>query len=285
MSIKNFIKTSDSKGFTLIEILITMAISGIVITAMYTTFNTQQKTYLIQEEVTMIQQNLRTSLLILSNDIRMAGYDPDLTDAFDTINIVPRDINGTQANTVNDNSGLLISGDFNGNGTMDTNETVTYSVNANSELTRNFGAGRQLLAENVVAFGLAFAFDNDLDGNLDTYTATAANNTQCTIWAVDTGTDNFLDAHLDTNLDGLIGSNDGPGGGGRQFVTGQPLGYTVDPARIKAVRVWILIEAGRADNAYTGTDTWTVGRYIVTLNNDRRRKLLSTIIQCRNMGL
>jgi type IV pilus assembly protein PilW len=63
-------------GFTLVELMITMAISGIVIAAIYSAYISQQRTYLAQEQVAEMQQNIRAAMDIMTREIRMAGYDP-----------------------------------------------------------------------------------------------------------------------------------------------------------------------------------------------------------------
>lgn len=64
------------KGFSLIELLVVLAISSIVMTALYSAYHSQRRSYLIQEQVAALQQNLRSARLILEKDLRMAGYDP-----------------------------------------------------------------------------------------------------------------------------------------------------------------------------------------------------------------
>jgi len=68
-----------NKGFTLVELLVTLVISGLLMTAIYTAFKAQQDSYLAQEQVVEIQQNLRAGLDILVHELRMAGYDVDQT--------------------------------------------------------------------------------------------------------------------------------------------------------------------------------------------------------------
>jgi type IV pilus assembly protein PilW len=63
-------------GFSLTELLVAMAIAGIVMAAMYSTYASQQKSYLIQEEVGAMQQNLRAGMYYMGREIRMAGCDP-----------------------------------------------------------------------------------------------------------------------------------------------------------------------------------------------------------------
>ena len=62
------------KGFTLVELLVAMAISGIVVAAVYTAFVTQQKSYTIQDQVAEAQQNARVGLDLIAREVRMAGY-------------------------------------------------------------------------------------------------------------------------------------------------------------------------------------------------------------------
>jgi len=67
---------SCSRGFTLLELMIAVAIFGIASTAIYSTYQHQQDSYLIQEQVADMQQNLRAGMYFLTRGIKMAGYDP-----------------------------------------------------------------------------------------------------------------------------------------------------------------------------------------------------------------
>ena len=64
-----------NRGFTLVELLIALAVSGIIMTGIFSAFKTQQDSYLAQEQVAEMQQKLRASLYIMTREIRMAGYD------------------------------------------------------------------------------------------------------------------------------------------------------------------------------------------------------------------
>lgn len=66
-----------NKGFTLVELLITMVISGVIMTSVYSAFKSQQDSYLSQEQVAEMQQNLRAGLYVMTEEVRMAGYDVD----------------------------------------------------------------------------------------------------------------------------------------------------------------------------------------------------------------
>ncbi len=64
------------RGFTLVEIMITLAVSGILMAGVYRVFISQQDSYLAQEQVAEMQQNIRAALDLMTRDIRMAGFDP-----------------------------------------------------------------------------------------------------------------------------------------------------------------------------------------------------------------
>lgn len=62
-----------NKGFTLIEILVSLAILGIVLAGIYSVYTMQHKSYIVQEQVANMQQNERIALQMITRDIRMAG--------------------------------------------------------------------------------------------------------------------------------------------------------------------------------------------------------------------
>jgi len=63
-------------GFTLIELMITLVIAGVIIMAAYSASVSQQKVYYAQDQVAEMQQNLRSAMALVTSDVRMAGYDP-----------------------------------------------------------------------------------------------------------------------------------------------------------------------------------------------------------------
>jgi type IV pilus assembly protein PilW len=68
-------KNTD-KGFTLVEILISLTISTVVMSAIYQTYDSLQQSYIIQQEIAHMQQNLRAAMFMMVRELRMAGYDP-----------------------------------------------------------------------------------------------------------------------------------------------------------------------------------------------------------------
>ena len=69
-------RLESTAGFTLVELMVTLVISGFIVAAIYSAYVTQQRVYLAQEQVAEMQQNIRAAADILTREIRMAGYDP-----------------------------------------------------------------------------------------------------------------------------------------------------------------------------------------------------------------
>jgi type IV pilus assembly protein PilW len=61
-------------GFTLVEVMAALVILSIALTAVFATFMSQQKSFIVQSRVAEMQQNLRQAVEYMSRDIRMAGY-------------------------------------------------------------------------------------------------------------------------------------------------------------------------------------------------------------------
>lgn len=66
----------NRNGFTLVELMIVVALSGVVLSAIYSLFQTQQRSYIIQEDVSEMQQEIRSAMEIMSRELRNAGHDP-----------------------------------------------------------------------------------------------------------------------------------------------------------------------------------------------------------------
>jgi prepilin-type N-terminal cleavage/methylation domain-containing protein len=64
---------ASGAGFTVVELLVVMAMLGLVTGAIYSTYISQRRNAASQGEVTELQQNLRVALDCLARDLRMAG--------------------------------------------------------------------------------------------------------------------------------------------------------------------------------------------------------------------
>ena len=267
-------------GFTLIELLIAMAITGIVTAGIYAAFSSQQKSYIVQEDVADMHQNARVGMDLMVREIRMAGFDPSTT-----LGTGITDASATSITFTADNETGTVIGTLSLPGAPP--DTYIYSYdNINSTLDRNLnGGGGQAAGENIEAVGFAYAFDNNDDGSIDT-------NAGEIIWAIDSDGDGNLDTNLDSNGDGDIDAADGPGIGNNGVIAGQALAGVVPFDNIRAVRVWILARTNRSDNKFANTRTYVAGNQVITPSTDAvagndslRMRLLTTTIKCRNLGL
>ncbi|OPX36370.1 MAG: hypothetical protein B1H12_07155 [Desulfobacteraceae bacterium 4484_190.2] len=157
-------------GFTLTELLIAMAIAGIVMAGVYTAYSSQQRSYIAQEQVTAVQQNLRVAMYFMEREIRMAGCDPKGNAGAGIQTASPNCIRITMDITGGETDGLDNDGDSNideadeanfGDGdTSDVNEDVTYSLYTSGGIQK---LGRkkpstynQPVAENIDALNLVY---------------------------------------------------------------------------------------------------------------------------------
>ncbi len=296
-------------GFTLVELMIALVVASLVLGAVYSSLQSQHASYLAQDQVVEMQQNLRAAMNVMAREIRMAGYDPTLRAWREP---TPASVLAATA------SQLQISMDSNENGVVvdpdpkppntETNEVVAFGFGsdidvkpadgiadggvANLGRKTGIGGGFQPIAENIHAVGLAYAFDadgngfldfNDLNGN------TIQDQGETTIWAVDTDSDGDWE-DLDSNGDGFINSDDLPAVDqdsklAVKAIAGNHTGIAMHPEDVRAVRIWLLARARQPDSRYNNTRTYVVGRQVVTVNDNFRRQLLETVVDCRNMGL
>ena len=126
-------------GMTLVEILIAMAIIGVIMAALTNTLVTQRKVYALQENVSGMTQQVQTAMEIITREIRNTGT--NTTGATFT----PVTYNATQ---------LELRTDRNGNGsTNDPDEHIIYAYDTTTRrITRDAGNGAQPLAENIQTF-------------------------------------------------------------------------------------------------------------------------------------
>ncbi len=69
-------------GFSLVELMVAIAVASILGVAIVFTFSTSSRHFTEQNVAALLQQDIRATLAIISRQIRMAGYDPQQTDNF-----------------------------------------------------------------------------------------------------------------------------------------------------------------------------------------------------------
>ncbi|PQP33112.1 hypothetical protein C6A36_00950 [Desulfobacteraceae bacterium SEEP-SAG10] len=140
----------SNQGFTIVELLVGMVVSLLAMGAVYSTFLSQHKSYLVQDQVSAMQQNLRAAMFYMQREIRMAGCDPldtgnfGITTAQALANSITftEDIRGSAVGSPPD-------------GTLQTAETIIYSLTGGN-LVRDVGGGNQVVAQNIDALDFVY---------------------------------------------------------------------------------------------------------------------------------
>ncbi len=271
-------KCNRRHGFSLVELLVAMAITGVVMAAVFKIYTTQQDSYLVQEQVAEMQQNIRIAKYILTREIRMAGYDPFGTAGARFVSAAGDSVRFTMDILPENGDGTI------GDGTISVpGDDITYSVFVDDDgtikLGRNDGSNNRAIVENIEAVGFGYAFDNNDDGNIDTHPVY-----KYVIWAFDSDGGGTLDKNLDTNDDGLIDTADNQDGADLPVAVAPIDEVALD--KIRAVRIWILARTGNEDRKYLDTSTYVLANQSWGPANDgRRRQLVITTVKCRNMAL
>jgi len=232
---------NNHKGFTLIELLVAMTVGLVVMAGVSMTFRSQQKSYLLQEQMAAMQQNLRAAMFHMEREIRMAGCDPNLTASAQFVTANATSITFTQDIGGGGADGSQPDGD-----TDDPTENITYYLND----IDGDGRGDELRRNDSNGNGIGVPLDAPIADNISAL--------------------NFV--YLDqagTQLD-----DDGAG----NVTTGIP--------QIRSVEITLLARTGRGDRGFQNNTVYQVGgAAFVAPGDNRRRKLLTTGIKCRNLGL
>ncbi len=293
-----------NQGFTMIEVLIAIFITGVVGTAVFVSHQAQRKASAQVRQMAQMQQQARGVFTIMAEDFRLAGYNripetPDDQRLFGILGTSPLtlayDFDRLSPNTQPSNLYPARCGgpEFTTGDKMRNEPFYSYSIMDQdaddnvTELGRQVfdlacGNRQEVLAENIEAVAFAFAIDNDGDGLLDRGDANGT--TTSVIWAADTDGDGQLDTNLDLNGDGQINLDDQASED--TIGTGLPEGGLVSLDKVRAVRIWLLAH-GEKDPRYTDTQTYVVGSNIFQAadfgHTNRRHLLVEHIVDCRNM--
>lgn len=164
------INSSREAGWTLVELLVALAISSIIMTAIYSVFETQVRGQITQEVALEMQQGARAALELMSMEIRTAGCDPSSSAGAGILIAESARIRFT-ADIVDPAGSAPHDNELNG-----PNEDITYMLTNDADLDgiadgtpchlgrdTGDGNGLQAICENVDAFDLVYL---DNDGNL-----------------------------------------------------------------------------------------------------------------------
>ena len=142
-----------STGFTLVEVLMCIAILSILFGTIYRKFDTFNRSYANENVKAGVQQKSRLGIDLMARDIRLAGLDPLGTSA-------------AGFNPVNTNStSVQFSADLNYDGDLDDPfEDIIYALNGNLlQQTSDLGSGplTATLLDNVTALSFTYLDQTD----------------------------------------------------------------------------------------------------------------------------
>lgn len=233
-------------GFTLIELMVAMGMASIVVGVIYSAYNIQTKIYTDQDKVAEMQQNIRSGLLYLQREARMAGYNAKKTThtSCGTLSNEPG-IHTATATSFGFSMDLNEDGDCN-----DSGENVTYSLYTSDGVKKMGRAAPNInspIAENIENLNFIYLFSPPLIGSAATKNPTS------------TPTPSQLDDIVSVQVSILARSE--------------------TPDRKKA---------SSSSFSLPNPNAWgesTSGGIVWSFNDSYSRRLLTSTINCRNMGL
>jgi len=312
-------KKTQNHGFTLIELLIAMVISLMVMGAIYGTFKSQQDSFIIQDQVTAMQQNLRGGMYVMSRDIQMAGFitnfdsrtytniswDTTVPGTNEVIRplIYGRNNDSVNGNGVKNNTDVLViikaSNDPADSRQLASGDPVTNTTLTLSPFDLNLDASTYkfgLLVKSDLSRAEIFQVQSKA-GNVVTFTNPLQENygNGDRVYRADVI---IYKVNEDATHPSLLRQNLGNDNGFQivaenvdnlqlQYVLAN--GSTVDnPAQwadVRAVQICLLARSDRINRGYTNTKTYTMGDQAITPGDGYRRKLLTALVKTRNVGL
>lgn len=113
-------RPKGQKGFTLVDILVGLAMASVLLTAVVSLFTSMGRSYTIQNVAADVQQVTRAGVEVMIQEIRMAGFNPSgstatgIVDNFDEANGFHQLHDGNISNTDTQNFAFTLDADMDG---------------------------------------------------------------------------------------------------------------------------------------------------------------------------
>ena len=154
----------NKKGFTAIELLVSLAILSIALTSIYSMYMSFIRTCTKEGAKIRVQQSVRSGLDMMIRDIRLAGLDPEATGDFGIVSVTPQRIQFTadldmdgEVDDADASDGIDVTDmehmayEYDGNGTL---KMYLYKANGDPETD-------EIMAENVTDLTFTYYDSND----------------------------------------------------------------------------------------------------------------------------
>jgi len=322
---KSGLPTGSMAGFTIIELLIAIALGLVILAGLFRTFKVQHDSYVVQDQVSAMQQNLRAAMYLITRDLQMAGYYTNFDRTARQMDW--NDLDGDNNPDTNMETGRpLIFAVNNASGAdIKTDTDVIVIAKASTEEGRLLATGESASASNIslsswnldseagddlntaqkkygvlVKNDLSFAelFYLDTSGNIDppltqNYTTNdRVHRADIIIYKVDDST---------PTRPCLVRKNLGSNNGYQviaEHIDNLQFRYLLqdgtwtnapvgnDQNRVRAVEILLVARTAFPQRGYRDTSSITFGGATIPAPNDSyRRKTLNSIVKTRNIGL
>jgi len=322
---KSGLPTGSVAGFTIIELLIAIALGLVILAGLFRTFKVQHDSYVVQDQVSAMQQNLRAAMYLITRDLQMAGYYTNFDRTARQMDW--NDLDGDNNPDTNMETGRpLIFAVNNASGAdIKTDTDVIVIAKASTEEGRLLATGESASASNIslsswnldseagddlntaqkkygvlVKNDLSFAelFYLDTSGNIDppltqNYTTNdRVHRADIIIYKVDDST---------PTRPCLVRKNLGSNNGYQviaEHIDNLQFRYLLqdgtwtnapvgnDQNRVRAVEILLVARTAFPQRGYRDTSSITFGGATIPAPNDSyRRKTLNSIVKTRNVGL
>lgn len=306
-------KVRENSGFTIIELLVAIALGLVILAGLFRTFKVQHDTFVVQDQVAVMQQNLRAAMYLITRDLQMAGWYTNFDRNNRTI-----DLGDLPAKT---GRPLLFSANNGEGGNINVGTDALVIIKAAQDsggtITGTDAAGGTSIDAGIRTLGglsspsnkYGLLVKNDLR-TADFFELNAAN---APSWSL---ADNYLSGDTVFRTDIIVYKIRNDATSGRptlyrdnlgnaivnqavaenienmqvryQFTNGtwqNALAVGTPSQMVRAVEVTLVARTAFPQRGFRDRETYTFADVSYTPNDNFRRKVLSTTVKTRNVGL